>query len=160
GTFAVYDLGGGTFDISIIRVRGQDVDVIASNGIAKLGGDDFDAALQRLAQKRFKLMTGRELPPDEFTKNHAESEKKSLSLRKQVTIRAGRQLIDISRTEFEEAISSLVAQAEMLCEATLEEAKIDPSQVQAVLLAGGSTRIPVVQESVERVFGQKPIFTE
>src|SRR5262245_50098938 len=69
GTFAVYDLGGGTFDISIIRVRGQDVEVIASNGIAKLGGDDFDAALQRLVQKKFRLMTGRELPLDEFTKN-------------------------------------------------------------------------------------------
>ncbi len=97
---------------------------------------------------------------DEFTRNAAEDEKKSLSTRKQVTIRTGRQLIDVSRDEFEEAISSLVTQAEMLCEATLEEAQIEASEVRAVLLAGGSTRIPFVQESVERVFGRRPTSTE
>ena len=160
GISAVYDLGGGTFDISIIRMRGRDVEVLASNGIAKLGGDDFDGALQKLVQKKYKSITGRELPLDEFTKNAAEEEKKSLSTRKQVTIRTGRQLIDVSRDEFEEAISSLVTQAEMLCEATLEEARVDASEVQAVLLVGGSTRIPFVQESVERVFGRRPTSTE
>jgi molecular chaperone DnaK len=160
GTYAVYDLGGGTFDISIIRMNGQQVDVIASNGIAKLGGDDFDAALQGIVQRKYKDLTGRFLPPDEFTKNAAEIEKKSLSNRKQITIRTGRQLIDVTREEFEEAISSLIAQAEMLCEATLEEAKLKPADIQSVLLAGGSTRVPVVQESVERVFGQPPVSTE
>jgi molecular chaperone DnaK len=80
--------------------------------------------------------------------------------RKQVTIRAGRQLIDVTRTEFEEAISSLVMQAEMLCEATLEEANVTPMEVNAVLLSGGSTRIPVIQESVERTFGQTPVSAE
>jgi molecular chaperone DnaK len=160
GVFAVYDLGGGTFDISIIRMRGQNVEVLASAGIAKLGGDDFDAVLQRMVQKKYKSMTGKELPADEFTKNAAEEQKKSLSSRKQVTIRAGRQLIDISRTEFEEGISSLVTQAEMLCEATLEEANIGPDEVNAVLLSGGSTRIPLIHESVERIFGQAPVSSE
>ena len=160
GVFAVYDLGGGTFDISIIRVTGQNVEVIASNGIAKLGGDDFDSALQRLVQKKFKLQTGNDLPLDEFTKNAAEEQKKSLSARKQVTFRTGRQLIDVSRPEFEEAISSLVTQTEMLCEATLDEAKISPADVKAVLLAGGSTRIPIIQESIERVFRQAASTTE
>lgn len=160
GTFAVYDLGGGTFDISIIRVDGQDIDVIATNGLAKLGGDDFDVALQRLVQQKFRGSTGRELPLDEFTKNQAEAEKKSLSTRKQVTFKVGRQLMDVSRSEFEEAISSLVTQTEMLCEATLDEANLGPEDISAVLLAGGSTRIPFIQESVERVFKQQPSTTE
>jgi molecular chaperone DnaK len=160
GIFAVYDLGGGTFDISILRAKGQNIDVIASNGIAKLGGDDFDTALQRLVQHKFKSLTGKGLSSDDFTKNAAEDEKKSLSSRKQITVRVGRQLIDVTRVEFEEAISSLVTQTEMLCEATLDEAKIGPADVRAVLLAGGSTRIPMIQESVERVFHQTPIFTE
>jgi molecular chaperone DnaK len=152
GIFAVYDLGGGTFDISIIRVSGHDVEVLATNGIAKLGGDDFDSALQRLVQKKFWSQTGKDLPADEFTKNSAEEHKKSFSSRKQITIRAAR--------EFEEAISSLVTQAEMLCEATLEEAAIDVSDVRAVLLAGGSTRVPLVRESVERVFQQNATSAE
>lgn len=160
GDLAVYDLGGGTFDISIIRVNGQDIEVLASNGIAKLGGDDFDAALQRIVQKKFRTLTGKELPQDEFTKNAAEEQKKSLSTRKQVTVRVDRQLIDITREEFEEAISALVTQAEMLCEATLEEASLLPSNLKAVLFAGGSTRVPMVQESVQRVFRQTPTSTE
>jgi len=134
GVYAVYDLGGGTFDVSIIRVVGQNVEVLASDGIAKLGGDDFDAALQRIVRERFKRQTGLELSPDDFTKNDAEEEKKSLSNRKRITKRVARQLIDVSRDEFEEAISSLVAQAEMLCEATLEEAKITTADLDGVLL--------------------------
>ncbi len=160
GVFAVYDLGGGTFDISIIRVTGQEIEVLATNGIAKLGGDDFDTALQRLVQRKYKAQTGNDLLPDEFTKNAAEEQKKSLSIRKQITFRTGRQLIDISREEFEEAISTFVAQVEMLCEATLDEAKLSPDDVKAVLLAGGSTRIPIIQESIERLFRRPPSSTE
>jgi len=160
GTYAVYDLGGGTFDISIIRVKDRDVEVISSNGISKLGGDDFDAALQRLVAVKYQKQTGKTLSPDEFTKNNAEEQKKSLSLRKQVTIKCERQLVDIRRDEFEEAISSLVAQTEMLCEATLDEANIGPGDVDGVILAGGSTRVPLVHDAVTRVFGQEPIATE
>jgi molecular chaperone DnaK len=160
GNYAVYDLGGGTFDISILRVSGQDVKVLATNGIAKLGGDDFDAAIQRIVRHKFKEQTRAELSPDEFTKNHAEEQKKSLSERKQVTARVARQLIDIRRDEFEEAISSLVTQTEMLCETTLEEANISVGDLDGVLLSGGSTRVPIVLESVRRTFKQEPISTE
>jgi molecular chaperone DnaK len=160
GTYAVYDLGGGTFDISIISVSGQDVEVVATNGIAKLGGDDFDSAIQRIAQRKCKEYTGAELNPDDFTKNDAEQEKKALSARKQVTVRAARQLIDIKRDEFEEAISSLVTQTEMLCETTLEEAGVDVGKLDGVLLSGGSTRVPLVLESIRRTFKQEPISTE
>lgn len=152
----MYDLGGGTFDVSIIRVDGQDVEVLATNGVSKLGGDDFDLALKKLVQEKYKDLTGDELEDDDFTTNHAEEEKKSLSARKQVTVRCARELIDIKREEFEEAISSYVTQAVMLCEASIDEADIDPSDIKGVFLAGGSTRIPIVTESVKTVFQQEP----
>jgi molecular chaperone DnaK len=156
GNYAVYDLGGGTFDISIIKVDGQDVEVLASNGVAKLGGDDFDKALQRIVKKKYEDLTGEELDEDDFTINDAEEEKRSLSKRKAVTVKVNRKLIDISREEFEEEISTLVTQAEMLCESTLDEAGIEESDIREVLTAGGSTRIPMVQESIKRVFGKEP----
>lgn len=159
GIYAVYDLGGGTFDVSIIRVDGQDVEVLATNGIARLGGDDFDVALQRLVQTKCRTITGKQIDTDDFTLNDAEEEKKSLSRRKQVTVRVARQLIDIKREEFEESISSLIAQAEMLCEATLDEAKIEAGDVRAIFLSGGSTRIPLVEESIQRVFKKAPTST-
>lgn len=157
GIYAVYDLGGGTFDVSIIRVNGQDVEVLASNGVSKLGGDDFDEALREMIARKYKEAMGVDMESDDFTKNHAEEEKKSLSQRKRITAKVARQLIDISREEFEEAISSRVTQAEMLCESTIDEAGIDPSDIRSVFLAGGSTRIPLVRESIKRVFNQEPI---
>ncbi len=159
GIYAVYDLGGGTFDVSIIRVDGQEVEVMATNGVHKLGGDDFDAALQKLVQNKFKEITGEDLEEDDFTKNDAEEEKKSLSKRKQVTVRVAKQMVDIKREEFEEIISTYVTQAEMLCEATIGEAEINVQDVKGVFIAGGSTRIPLVTESITKIFKQEPIST-
>lgn len=157
GTYAVYDFGGGTFDVSLIRVDGQNVEVLASNGVSKLGGDDFDELLRGIVAGKYKTLTGEEMDPGDFTKNDAEGEKISLSGRKTTSARVARKMIDITRDEFEEAISSKVAQAVMLCEATMDEANISPSDIRSVFLAGGSTRIPMVRESVKRVFEQEPI---
>lgn len=159
GIYAVYDLGGGTFDISIIRVSGQDVEVLAANGVARLGGDDFDRHCFEIVARKYKAETNEELDPDDYVINDAEEEKKSLSNRKRVMARVARQAVEVRRDEYEDAISPLVAQAEMLCETTLEEAGVEPSDVRGVFLAGGSTRIPAVRESVERVFDQEPIST-
>jgi len=157
GNYAVYDLGGGTFDISIIHVDGQNIDVLATNGVSKLGGDDFDEALRELVSKKYKQLSGEDMEYEDYTKNDAEQDKKSLSKRGNVTTKIMRQLIDITREEFEESISSRIAQAEMMCESTIEEAGLSASDVRAVLLAGGSTRIPIVQESIKRVFGKDPV---
>ena len=157
GNYVVFDLGGGTFDVSVIRVSGHDVEVVASNGLHKLGGDDFDRALWRLVAHKYKNECGKELATEDFSINDAEEEKKSLSGRKKTTAEIDRVLVDISRNEFEEAISSLLAQIEMMCESTMDEANITPVEVTSVFLAGGSTRIPAVVEVVEKVFGQKPI---
>jgi molecular chaperone DnaK len=157
GIYAVYDLGGGTFDVSIIKLDGQDVEVLSTNGVSKLGGDDFDGALQKLVKEKFKSQTGEELHDEDFTKNDAEEEKKSLSRREKVTIRVARKIIEITRAEFEESISSLIAQAEMLCESAIDEADVNPGDIKSVFFAGGSTRIPAIKESVKRIFGQEPV---
>ena len=76
GMYAVYDLGGGTFDVSIIRVDGQDVEVMAKNGVSKLGGDDIDEAIQNLVRQQCLASKQIELEPDDFTKNDAEGGEK------------------------------------------------------------------------------------
>lgn len=156
GKYAVYDMGGGTFDVSIIQVSGQDIDVIASNGVSKLGGDDFDNALKTLIFKKYAEQTGENAEEGDFNNNQAEEIKKSLSKRLKVLATVNRKQIKITREEFEEVISTLVTQAEMLCEATIEDAGIAASDIRAVFLAGGSTRIPLVQESVKRTFSKEP----
>ena len=157
GVYAVYDLGGGTFDISIIRVDGQEIEVLSTYGVSRLGGDDFDAAIQELVRSKFRGKTGEELKEGDFTKNEAEEEKKSLSKRDKVKVRVMREMIEITRQEFEEKISTYIEQTAMLCEGAVEEAGIDFSDIKAVFLAGGSTRIPAVLSSVKRVFGREPV---
>lgn len=160
GVYAVYDLGGGTFDISIIRVDGDDIEVLSTEGVAKLGGDDFDERLRQLVADRYAAETGSELAPEDYTRNDAEEDKKSLSRRDKVQTRVtgagGRVVVEILRADFEEAISALIAQTEILCETAIEDADVRLDEIKAVILAGGSTRIPTVQQSVERVFGIAP----
>ena len=157
GIYAVYDLGGGTFDISIIRVEKHEVEVLCSNGVHKLGGMDFDKALRKIVAEKYKEIAKDELEPDDYTNLEAEDDKKSLSTRDKIATRANRKAIDVTRQEFEEAISSFVTQAELLCESTIEEAGLKISDIREVLCAGGSTRVPMVRESIKRVFGRDPI---
>ena len=161
GNYAVYDLGGGTFDISIIRVHGQDVEVVATNGVARLGGDDFDRATVEIVSRKYRDLTGHDMDPEDYPIMNAENDKKSLSRRLTVAagVRVRRQVVEITRDEFEEEIKPLMIQAEMLCETTINEAGLNASDIRATFLAGGSTRIPMIQESVERVFGKKPVYT-
>ena len=157
GTYAVFDLGGGTFDVSIIKVKGQDVEVIASNGLDKLGGDDFDRCLQNLVATKYEEEFGSTFLKEDYPVNAAEEEKKSLSSRKKATAEIERELVDITRIEFEESISSLLVQIEMMCEGTMEEAGVTADDIEAVFLAGGSTRMPCVVEIAKKVFKQDPV---
>lgn len=160
GNYVVFDLGGGTFDVTIIKVNGQDIDVLATEGIARLGGDDFDAAMRQIVQRKYKLETGAELEDRDFTRTEAETLKKDLSKSNSKLVRvsgpAGRVDVRIDRSEFEEAISSQIAQIELLCETAVEEAKLALQDISAVILAGGSTRMPIVQDAIRRVFDQEP----
>lgn len=157
GHYAVYDLGGGTFDISILKVNGQDVDVVTSDGVSRLGGDDFDIALQKIVRDKYKKETGENLDEEDFTKTDAENEKRSLSKRDSIKVRVMRNNIQVTRSEFEDSISSLIAQAEMLCESIVHEAGLTMEDIQEVFLVGGSTRMPIVQESLKRAFGKEPV---
>ena len=160
GTYAIYDLGGGTFDISIVRVSGQDVEVIASSGLAKLGGDDFDKALIEIVKKKYEQESGNALQREDYTATQAEGDK--IALEKQKVI-AGNgddingEIITISRSEFETSVSALIAQTEMMCETALAEAHVDVSNLEGVILVGGSTRMPVVRDSVRRLFGMEGV---
>lgn len=158
GIYAIYDMGGGTFDISIIRIEGKEVEVLTSNGVHELGGIDFDAMLKGLVEAKYQTATGEALEVDDFTLWDAEFQKKELSRREKVTAKVIREAIEITRQEFEELISAKVTQAEMLCESTLEESGLKPEDIKGVLCAGGSTRIPMVKASIKRVFKQDPIF--
>jgi molecular chaperone DnaK len=161
GIFAVYDLGGGTFDVSIVKVQGHDVEVLATCGVQKLGGDDFDNAIIEVVAEKYRKVTGQAFAEEDYTLNDAEEDKIALSSSKRVIAGGGNgvddQMIQIKRSEFEGAISSLIAQTEMLCETAVDDAGVELSQIQSVFLAGGSTRIPCVTESIEKVFRQKPV---
>ena len=158
GTYAIYDMGGGTFDISIIKIKDGDVEVLTSNGIHKLGGTDFDEMLQDLVEEKYLSVTGEAAEDGDYDRQRAEEDKKELSGRESVGIRINRKGIKAARKEFEELISSKITQAELLCESTLDEAGLKPEDIKGVLCAGGSTRIPMVKESIKRVFNQEPIF--
>ena len=161
GVYAIYDMGGGTFDISIIHIKDKDVEVLTSNGIAKLGGIDFDKALKKLAEEKYKTEVGEYLEGEDYNLLQAENLKQDLSKGEKKTekIKGKKtEAIKFTRKEFEELISAKITQAEMLCESTLEAVNLKPEDIRGVLCAGGSTRIPMVQASIKRVFGQEPIF--
>ena len=155
GTYAVFDLGGGTFDISIIQVSGQDVEVVTSNGVSKLGGDNFDKVLQEIVQSKYKEKTGEDLEIEDYTINDAEKDKISLSKRKKVTSRVLKENISLTRDEFEENIASYIAQIEMLCESTIEEANMTIEDLNEIFLVGGSVRVPKIKQIIEKMFGNK-----
>ena len=159
GHYAVYDLGGGTFDISVIKVSGQDIEIISSNGIEKCGGDDFDKAMFELVEKKYLEKTGNKIDPRDFSMNDAEEEKKALSNREMTRAKVGRELIEITREEFIDSVAHIILQTELLCEKTIEESNIKVSDIKEVFLSGGSTRIPKVLESIEDTFQMKPTNT-
>ncbi len=157
GYYVVYDLGGGTFDVSVVHVDGAEIEVVATEGVKKLGGDDFDRAIVEIVKSKYKEITGSHLVEDEIPLAQAVKMKHALSEKDVARHLANDELIEVSREEFEAAISSFIAQAELLCEAALEEAQIGLNDVKRVFLAGGSTRVPSVLESIERVFNQRPV---
>ena len=155
GTFIIYDLGGGTFDCSVAKISGQDIDILTSEGVSKLGGKDFDQELIKIITTKFKELTGKELDPAEFNSNHAEDLKKRLTNRDKVSARVSGEVIPVTREEFNEAISNLILQTELAVETALNRVKLSKSDITDVILVGGSTRIPAVQESIKRVFGKE-----
>ena len=158
GNYAVYDLGGGTFDISIVNINGFKVKVLATDGIARLGGVDFDEILQNLVNKKCLEETSEELDEEDFTKTEAEEIKKSLSKR-DVQIRLNRKSYLAAQDEFTDAIASSIKKTERVCRSALSDSGLKSSDLKEVFLVGGSTRIPIVEEAVKKVFKIPPTST-
>jgi molecular chaperone DnaK len=167
---AVFDLGGGTFDISILEVGENVVEVISTNGDTHLGGDDFDDILIQYLISEFKKDTGIDISADKMVKQRlkeaAEKAKIELSSVKETEIslpfltadaNGPKHLhIKLTRAKFEQMVEHLVKRALIPCEKALADAKLKISDIKEVILVGGSTRIPMVQEEVKRFFGKEP----
>ncbi|HUV62661.1 MAG TPA: Hsp70 family protein [Sedimentisphaerales bacterium] len=164
GRVMVYDLGGGTFDVTIMDVKGHQMDIVCSQGDHSLGGIDFDQKILEMLEKSYREKFNGELiaSDEDRAKYEDESEdiKRTLSRRdvakKMLYGPKGNMKVEITREMFEAAIGELMDRADILVEVALEEAGIDPSGIDKVLLVGGSTRIPLVQQRLEKLFGFPP----
>jgi molecular chaperone DnaK len=163
-TILVYDLGGGTFDVTIMAVEGGDLRVLTSNGHRHLGGTDFDDALAHYFAEKFEAAHGLK-PLDDLRfyqdfRDRAEKAKIDLSDAEEtfVNLSAGGKFLDLElqRSEFEQLITHYIDQTQFLTEQALNDAGLAWNQVDKVLLVGGSTRMPKVQRMVRELTGKEP----
>ena len=157
-TVAVYDLGGGTFDISILRISNGIFEVLSTNGDTYLGGDDFDHAIVKhwIDQKGIKedeLKIHKSLAQELRLK--AEEAKIHLSKNEIFQGEAGGEKLELSRNEFENLIQSFVAKTIQCCKDALADAELSTDKIDEVVMVGGSTRVPLVKNSVTEFFGRK-----
>ena len=168
GKYLIYDFGGGTFDATILDVDGDDIKVLTSMGVQRLGGKDLDEKLIGLIGQKYTQLLGREFKGKEtmseiqLTRWEVEQAKLTLSSRERVSVAMKTQdrgivRAEITRNEFNEAISTLITQAELAVDTALDNAKLEAKDLAGVFLAGGSTLVPAVAQSVERHLGIKPI---
>ena len=166
----VYDLGGGTFDVSILEVGDGVFEVLATRGNNRLGGDDFDEKLLNYLADEFMKENGVDLRKDATSKQRlkdaAENAKKELSTRVSTNVNLpfisavnGTPVhlnMDITRSKFDELTSDLVEESLKPVRQALEDAGLSHNDIEKVLLVGGSTRIPAVQEAVKKLIGKNP----
>jgi molecular chaperone DnaK len=167
---AVYDLGGGTFDISILDVGDNVVEVLSTNGDTYLGGDDFDQQVADWVAEEFKKESGIDIRKDRMAlqrlKEAAEKAKCELSssLETQINLpfitadQSGPKHLSLtlSRAKLEQLTEGLIEKTIKPCEQALTDAKLKPEDIQEVVLVGGQTRMPKVQEVVKKLFGKEP----
>src|ERR1700693_4573743 len=162
GRVAVYDFGGGTFDISILNVKGGVFEVLSTNGYTHLGGDDIDAAIvnwfladlpESIRNERHIWNSARRLAEDAKKKLSASDEAElileippDLSLREKLT-----------RAHLEQLAKPFVDRTLERCRLALKDSKLDRSQIDAIVLVGGSTRMPMVRREVQKMFGREPL---
>lgn len=166
----VYDLGGGTFDVSILEIGDGVFEVLATNGNNMLGGDDFDELLVKFIADSFAKENGIDLRKDKMAhqrvKEAAEKAKKELSSAQKaninlpfITVNADGPLhldMDITRAKFDQLTSSLVEKTVEPMRKAMADAGVTSSDLEKVLLVGGSTRIPAVQDTVKKITGKEP----
>ncbi|MBE2281819.1 MAG: molecular chaperone DnaK, partial [Ignavibacteriaceae bacterium] len=167
---AVYDLGGGTFDVSILQIGEGVFEVKSTNGDTHLGGDDFDQRLIDYLANEFKKIESIDLRKDAMAlqrlKEAAEKAKIELSSQTSTDVNLPfitatqdgpkHLVINITRAKFEELVDDLVERTRIPCEEAIRQAGVSKDEINEVILVGGSTRIPKVQELVKKVFGKEP----
>jgi molecular chaperone DnaK len=171
---AVYDLGGGTFDISIIEIANIDgdkqIEVLSTNGDTFLGGEDFDQRIMDHLVEEFKKESGIDLKQDMLAlqrlKDSAEKAKIELSSTQQTAVNLPYITADasgpkhlnvtITRAKFEQMVEDLIARSIEPCKTAMSDAKVSAADIDEVILVGGQTRMPKVQEAVEKLFGKAP----
>lgn len=170
GTIAVFDFGGGTFDISVLEINDGVIEVRSTNGDTHLGGDDVDNILIDYLAQEFQRENGLDLRKDSMAlqrlKEAAEKAKKELSTLHETDINLPYITADasgpkhlnikISRAKLESLCSDVFRRLLEPCKKALSDAKLSPSQIDEVILVGGSTRIPKVQQLVKEFFGKEP----
>lgn len=167
---AVYDLGGGTFDISILEISEDTVEVKSTNGDTHLGGDDFDQVLIEWIINEFKKDSGIDLGKDSLAlqriKESAEKAKIELSTAQETEINqpfittdsSGPKhlVMKLTRAKLEDLVGDLVKKTLEPCKAALKDAKLETKDIEEVIMVGGMTRMPLVQKTVEQFFNKKP----
>ena len=167
---AVFDLGGGTFDISILELGDGVFEVKSTNGDTHLGGDDFDQKVINWIAKEFKKSDGIDLKTDPMAlqrlREAAETAKVELSSSKQTEINlpfitadsSGPKHLNITltRAKFEELVSDLITRTINPCLQAIKDAGLSPSKIDEVIIVGGSSRIPKIQDKVKEIFGKEP----
>ena len=166
----VYDLGGGTFDVSILEMGEGVFEVLSTNGDTQLGGDNFDEVIMDWIIGEFKKENGVDVSKDPMAlqriKEAAEKAKVELSSSSSTEINLPYLTADssgpkhlvmsLSRSKFETMVTDLVKRSIKPCDKALKDAKLKVDDIDEVILVGGSTRIPIIQESVEKFFNRKP----
>ncbi|MDR3626409.1 MAG: molecular chaperone DnaK, partial [Ignavibacteriaceae bacterium] len=167
---AVYDLGGGTFDVSVLQLGDGVFEVKSTNGDTHLGGDDFDQRVIDFLADEFKNQEGIDLRKDPMAlqrlKEAAEKAKIELSSSSTTDVNlpfitatqdGPKHLnVNLSKSKFEQLIDDLVQRTKIPCEQAIKDAGLSASEISEVILVGGSTRIPMVQELVKKIFGREP----
>ena len=167
---AVYDLGGGTFDISILEIADGTFEVLSTNGDTHLGGDNFDSVIIQYLLDKFKKDTSVDLTKDPIAmqrvKEEAEKAKKELSATEETEINlmyitvgdSGPLHLNekLTRAKLDQLVEKLVERSIKPCEKALKDAKLKVSDIDEVILVGGMTRMPAVRKAVEKFFGKKP----
>ncbi|MFA6410247.1 MAG: molecular chaperone DnaK, partial [Candidatus Buchananbacteria bacterium] len=167
---AVYDLGGGTFDISILNISEDTIEVKSTNGDTHLGGDDFDQILIEWVIAEFKKDQGIDLAKDNLAlqriKESCEKAKIELSTAQETEINqpfittdaSGPKhlVMKLTRAKLEELVGNLVEKSLEPCKKALTDAKLTVKDIEEVIMVGGMTRMPLVQKTVEKFFGKKP----
>ena len=167
---AVYDLGGGTFDISVLEMNDGVFEVLSTSGNTFLGGEDLDERIMNWMADQFLTDTGIDLRQDRLAlqrlKEVAERAKCELSSANETNINLPFIAADttgpkhlnksLSRSQFESLVADLIEKTVEPCQKAMEDAKLQPNDIDKVILVGGQTRSPIVERTVERIFGKKP----